>query len=297
MKIKRSIALILVFLILASSTHLVQRQIRGKLGEAPPTDILYLPKGEYVKVMALGFDSFMADLLWIRALQYFGGHFMYDSKYPVIDRILEVITTLEPTFLDVYTFGAMVLHEEMHQRDKAVALLDKGIQNNPKNWHIAYEKGFLWFEELRGSKDTTYQHFAAEKAMQAYAIATSKPNCPDFVGRIANQMQYEAGWKDLARKMWERELEDAEKKGDKLTASIYRDKLLKDQFQEATHPLLIAIYNYFQKYKKPPPDLQTLVKEGFIDKIPPDPLTGEPLQYNAISGRFWSRYKPQFSFQ
>ncbi len=295
MKTKRFIALLLVFVLLATTTHLVQRQIRGKLGEAPPMDILYLPKGEYVKIIAMGFDSFMADLLWIRAIQYFGGHFMFDSKFPVIDRLLEVITTLEPTFQEVYTFGAMVLHDEMHQREKAIALLDRGIENNPNSWHIAYDKGFLWFEELRSSKDTTFQVMAAQKAMEAYSLATTKPDCPDFVGRIVIQMKYEAGWKDLAREMWRQKLEEAEKNGDKLAASIYRDKLLKDKYQEIVLPVIQALYKYYQKYKKGPPQLSDLVKEGFIDRIPPDPLTGEPLQFDPRTGRVWSRLKPQFS--
>jgi len=216
MKNRQKIILFLLFVVLAASTHLIQRQIRGKLGEAPPTDILYLPQGKYVKVIALGFDSFWADLLWIRSLQYFGGHFLYDSKYPVIDRLLEVITTLEPSFIEVYGFGAMILHEVIKDRDKGVVLLNKGIENNPENWHLPYQLGFLWLEELQGSKDTTYRKFSAEKAMEAYALTTTKPGCPEFVNRIVIQMNYAAGLKDLAKKLWEMNLQEAEEKGDKI---------------------------------------------------------------------------------
>jgi len=44
MKTKRIISLVLAFIILASATHLVHRQIRGKIGTELPEDVLYLPQ-------------------------------------------------------------------------------------------------------------------------------------------------------------------------------------------------------------------------------------------------------------
>ena len=291
---KKNITVILLFIVLATATHLVQRQIRGKLGESLPINILYLPKGEYVKVIALGFDNFMGDMLWLRTLQYFGGHFMYDRQYPIIDRLLEVITTLEPNFTDVYSFGAMVLHEEAHQRDKAVALLDKGIQNNPNNWNIPYQLGFLWLEEMQGANDSTYRKFAAEKAKEAYAIATTKPNCEEFVSRMVTQMNYDAGYQQVAIESWQRTYDEAEKKGDKLVMQIAQDKLLLYKFHEVVDPVRNAVRDYYKKFNKVPEKLSDVVKEGFIKSIPKDPLTGEDLEYNPKSGWVSSPVKPQF---
>jgi hypothetical protein len=285
-----------VFIVLATLTNQVHRKIRGSLVDVPPPqDVLYLPKGEYVKVIALGFDSFMADVIWLRTLQYFGGHFMYDKGYPILDRMIDVVITLEPTFIDAYSFGAMALHEEAKQTEKADALMQKGIENNPKNWNLAYEKGFIWFEEMRGSKDSTYRKYAAQRAVASYAIATSRPDCPEFVGRIIPQMYSEIGWKSIAKEMWTRTYEEAVNKGDKYVARIAEDKLDLMQWREYAAPVQQAVMDYYKKYKKIPASLQVLIAEGFIKSIPIDHMTNKPLKYDTRTGRIVCPPKPQFA--
>lgn len=296
LKYRNAIILTVIFVLLAGVTHQVHKKIRGDVKDVPPPrDVLYLPKGDYVKVVAMGFDSMWADVLWLRTLQYFGGHFMGDKEYPIMDRMLEVITTLEPRFPDAYSFGGMVLQEEMKQRDKAVSLLKKGIDKNPDNWRLAYELGFLWFEEARQSQDTTKKKYATQQAIDAYAIATTRPDCPEYVGRIINQMYYEGGEKDVAVQLWTLTKEEAEKKGDKFTAQIAEDKLLLFKFKEVAEPLQKAVIKYYEKYKKIPPSLQELVSKGLINSVPKDPLTGEPFGYDKNNGRVFSKVKPQFS--
>jgi tetratricopeptide (TPR) repeat protein len=296
LKYRNAIILTLIFVLLAGMTHLVHKKIRGDVKDIlPPKEVLYLPKGDYVKVVAMGFDSMWADVLWLRTLQYFGGHFMADKEYPIMDRLLDVITTLEPRFPDAYSFGGMVLQEEMNRRDKAVDFLKEGIKNNPDNWRLAYELGFLWFEAARQAKDTTAKKYDSEQAISAYTIATARPGCPEFVGRIINQMYYEGGEKEVAYQLWTMTKEDAEAKGDKFTAQIAEDKLLLMKFQDAADPVQRAVMKYYEKTKKIVPNLQMLVTEGYIDRIPKDPVTGGPLAYDPRNGRVYSKAKPQFS--
>jgi len=293
---KQFVSLVLVFILLAGATHWVHTKIRPHdLDKVPPPqDVLYLPKGEYVRVISLGFDNFWADVLWLRTLQYFGGHYMGDKEYRLMDRLIEVITTLDPSFADVYSFGAMVLSEEMKRTDLADSFLDKGIKNNPKNWRLAYERGFLWFEAMRVTEDTTKRKQFADRAISAYATATTRPECPEFVSRIIYYMYDQKGEESVARNLWTLARDEAISKGDQYTAAIAQDKLYLMDFKKAAVPAQKAVIAYYEKNKKMPPDLQTLVSMGLIPRIPIDPVNGKPLSYDKRTGRVFSKEKPQF---
>ena len=70
---------------------------------------LYLPSGRHTKALTLGFSNLAADVLWVRAVSYFGGHILTDTEYPWLYRILVQVTTLDPPFMYPYLFGGMAL--------------------------------------------------------------------------------------------------------------------------------------------------------------------------------------------
>ena len=65
------------------------------------------------------------------------GRYSYDLLYPLLD----VATTLDPSFNIAYRFGATFLAEGYPngpgRPDQAVALLDKGFANNPGKWQYS----------------------------------------------------------------------------------------------------------------------------------------------------------------
>lgn len=125
---------IICFLVIGFGFHILHVQVRKTRGQNPFQELLYLPSGKYLKVVVIGFDNLIADLLWLRGIQYFGGHFTTDRNYAMLGRIFEVVTTLEPTFIDVYRFAAMALGEEAQQYKATEAFLWKGIERNPTRW-------------------------------------------------------------------------------------------------------------------------------------------------------------------
>ena len=52
--------------------------------------MLYLPSGKFLKPLCLGFDEVVADLLWMKAVVYFGGHARADQHYPWLYHILDL---------------------------------------------------------------------------------------------------------------------------------------------------------------------------------------------------------------
>src|SRR5258706_735013 len=105
--------------------------------------LLYLPSGRYLKVMALGYDTLLADALYLWSIQYYSNYDIKD-RYQNLSHIYEdVITELDPHFLDPYLTGALIMTSEARQPSMALRLLDKGVRANPDQWIVPFEAGFL----------------------------------------------------------------------------------------------------------------------------------------------------------
>ena len=80
----------------------------------PASSVQWVQSTGLMRRLALGFDAFVADVYWIRAVQYYGGtklstdeHKNYDLLYPLLD----MTTTLDPRFTIAYRFAAILLSE------------------------------------------------------------------------------------------------------------------------------------------------------------------------------------------
>ena len=75
------------------------------------TTALYIPTGAVLQRVALSFDTLLADVYWIRAIQHYGRTKLseeerqYDLLYPLLD----ITTSLDPRFNIAYRFGAIFL--------------------------------------------------------------------------------------------------------------------------------------------------------------------------------------------
>ncbi|MBI2875342.1 MAG: hypothetical protein HYY20_00495 [Candidatus Tectomicrobia bacterium] len=166
--------------------------VQGRLEEIRPQDraerMLYLPSGKLLKPMALGFDSLVADLLWIRAVIYVGDHLMTDKRYPWLYHILDLVTTLDPQFETPYEFGGVILALEERAVDQSTALLKKGMQSHPRSWRLPFYLGFNYFY-LQGDPKT-----AAYYLEQAARL----PGCPPYVPRLAANIKYQTAGQEEA---------------------------------------------------------------------------------------------------
>jgi hypothetical protein len=113
--------------------------------------------GQWLAGMLLGFRQAVADLMWIRVDQYF-----HEGRYDKIMPLCYIITTMDPSWIDVYTTGAWHMGYNFGDRrlvPAAVAFDQRGVDNNPKNSDMRYELG--WMEMTRG-----YQFAAAANAFR-----------------------------------------------------------------------------------------------------------------------------------
>src|SRR6266852_6593859 len=160
MKANRTVTVISAFLFLALFVGSVfsLREVDGLRGkEATLEEVLYLPSGKTVKRLSLGYSSLLADIYWTRAVQYFGGKFVRQStRYDLLYPLLDITTDLDPRLIEAYQTGSVFLcqppPEGAGQPDKAVALLEKGIRENPTYWRLYFTLGFVHYTDRRDPK-------------------------------------------------------------------------------------------------------------------------------------------------
>ena len=76
-------------------------------------ELLFFPSGRLLKPACLGFDTWVADLCWVRALQYYGLHRLTDQRYEGSQHLFATITDLDPQYQSAYLLGAVVLAQDM----------------------------------------------------------------------------------------------------------------------------------------------------------------------------------------
>lgn len=135
--------------------------LRGPLAEAnagrrlPGTS--FVPKPALARLLCAGHRSTAADLLWLSAI----GDLSQDFSDPQrkrawLDAVFAVIPALEPRFATVYSFGATYL--TMIDRDpvRAIALLERGVAENPGDLRLAIELAMTWYMN-RGDRAKTLE--------------------------------------------------------------------------------------------------------------------------------------------
>src|SRR5881296_3808572 len=121
---------------------------RMRAGQVPGYHLLYLPSGRYLKAATFGYQSLAADLIYIWSIQYYSNYQVAD-RYNYLDQIYRrVIAELDPTYIDPYLVGSMIMSVEANRDDLALRLLDDGITKNPGEWILPFEAGFLCYNRL-----------------------------------------------------------------------------------------------------------------------------------------------------
>jgi tetratricopeptide (TPR) repeat protein len=165
-----------------------QRVFEARYPSRSIENLLYLPTGENLKVMSLGFRSLLADALWVKAIGYFGGHNLTDREYPWLHHILDTVTTLDPLFRHPYLFGGIVLGVEGGDPAKSIQLLRKGMAYYPGDWRLPFYIGFNYF-----------YFFKDPEAAAAYLkVAATLPAHPEYLPRLAASLLTKAGHLEAA---------------------------------------------------------------------------------------------------
>jgi hypothetical protein len=179
-------ALLLVAALAAQAA--VQRSFESAWRRKPIEQLLYLPSGRHLKALTVGFSNLAADVLWIKAIGYFGGHALTDHDYPWLYHILDQVTTLDPMFSYPYLFGGLTLGVEAESGAQSNALLGKGMTRYPGDWRYPFYIGFNSF----------YLQRDPERAAEFMRYAASLPGTPEYLPHLAASLIAESGRLDAA---------------------------------------------------------------------------------------------------
>ena len=149
---------------------------------------------------ALSFDTLVADVYWMLALQQFGRARLAGGgpeRYRRLQPLLDAATTLDPRFAAVYRTGAILLAEPPPggpgRPDQALALLAKGRRAMPQRWEYPHDIGFIHYWWLRD--------YAA--AARWFGEAGALPGAPWWLGPLAADTFTIGGSRQTSRALWQ----------------------------------------------------------------------------------------------
>jgi hypothetical protein len=249
------------------------RRIDQLRASATLEDVLFITSPKAVKRLSLGYEGLLADIYWTRAVQYFGGrHVAGASHYRLLAPLLEITTTLDPHLVVAYQFGATFLAPKppngAGMPEKAVQLVNYGIENNPNDWKLYYELGFIYYMDV---KDYA-------KAADAFARGSQVPNAHPFLKVMAAQMAQHAGDTQMARALWTTTYQSTQDKQIRGNAIAHLRAL---QVADEVMALEALVGQYTQTTGRTPASLDELVAANYLNYVPRDP-TGHP--YRLVNG-------------
>jgi tetratricopeptide (TPR) repeat protein len=259
-------ASIVLIVCLTASVLLLQRIDRERTG-ATLEEVLYISSPTLLKRMSLGYDGLLADVYWTRAVQYFGDKLSRGSEhFDLLAPLLEITTTLDPQLLVAYEYGANFLAPKIPggagQPDRAIKLVEFGIRNNPNQWRLYYDLGFIYYMDLEDY----------DKAEKAFADGAKVPNAHQVMPIMAAKMAEHAGNIQTARLMWVTTLQTTRDPNVKSNAVAHLNAL---QVNEDVATLERLVAGYRVKTGHLPQSFSDLEAADLLRGTPTDPL-GHP---------------------
>ena len=226
-------------------------------------EVLYITSPKALKRLSLGYEGLMAEIYWTRAVQYFGGkHYQHSQHYDLLATLLEITTALDPQLLVAYQFGANFLAPPpphgAGMPEKAIQLMEYGIRNNPNDWHLYYDLGFIYYMDKRD--------YAG--AVGAFERGSQVPGAHPFMKVLAAQMAQHAGELQTARMLWLTTYQTTQDKQIRANAVAHLRAL---QVDEDVMILQRAVTRYGEKTGHLPPSFSAMVAAGVLSRIPIDP--------------------------
>jgi hypothetical protein len=232
---------------------------------------------ELMRRLALSFDSVLADVYWIRSVQYYGDtklSFAAKKEYGRLYPLLDITTSLDPRFNIAYRFGAILLSEGhpngAGSTEQAIALLQKAITEMPEKWQYLHDAGFV---EYWWNRD-------AEAAAKWLLRAADVPGAPPYLRTVAATMLAEGGEQNSARALWTEVAATAEHEWLRQAARRGLMQLDAESIIEQLKPIVSRFHDQTGRY---PVSWNELVRARLLSGVPLDP-SGVPYALDAVSG-------------
>ena len=220
-----------------------------------------------LKKISFGFNELLSDIYWFRALQYVGSDDIeFSKKDPaLLYKYLDLITDLDPNFVNAYRFGGTFLAEPnpygLGDIEKGELLLDKGRENNPDNFRLPLEQAFLFYLYTDNY----------DKAADLFEEAADKPQLTAFrsgsLRGMAATARQRGGDRELSKKIWTDIYDNTTDVGRRNFALRNINELNTMDFEDKLTQL---VQQFDLNNGRLPANLEELVKAGYLKKVPKD---------------------------
>jgi len=271
-----AVALVVIGLAAAVALQVARERRYPEVGT--PVDELYFSSGDSVGRMALSYKSLLADVYWIRAIQYFAATRLKDRPIGETDLLyplLDVTTSLDPSFNIAYRFGAVFLAERhasgLGRPDLAVALLDKGFASNPLKWEYLYDKAFLYY----------WTYLDPRTAAHWFAEAAKVPGSAEWLPGLAGYMLVQGGDRKSSRFLFQQIAQSAEHE---YMRKIAEHRLMQLDILDGLDTLNAVLDRDAAATGSRATSWDSLVARGVLRRVPTD-LEGAPFLIDPSTGR------------
>ncbi len=273
-------AFLLVIFLLATASAFMALKVRTDgiaRRKVPGSSVIYLPSGKFLKHATFGYSALAADLAYLWAIQYYSTPTI-DDRFDHLDHVFSIISELDPRFSDPYEVGAMIAVQEARDPQAAFRILDRGHEKNPDLWIFSFQAGHIAMMKLRDF----------ELAEKYFEMCMKIPGSPEFVPRLRANAIFRKG--DL-QTSWETWLDIYRTAPDERTRKIASNHLYNVKSTIDIGEIGKALTAFRERYGRWPGDLETLVRTGFLARVPKD-LDDEDYVYDPETGDARTRISP-----
>jgi tetratricopeptide (TPR) repeat protein len=281
---RRSIQIIAALLfaaLTAVSFSKLPMPIRGARGD------LFVPRPEVARVASLGFEALVADYYWLQAVQIVGGAENPVRYAPLIGRLIDVVTSLNPWVGHPYRFAAIWMIDSPESVRHANQLLERAIRHHPDDWRQYFYLGFNHFFYLEDNE--------AAAAVLERAIALR--GAPLYLKRLVARLKAQADGLETGATFL-RELIQTTRS--KKARAKYERALDEIETERRARGLDRAREEYRERFGRDIESIEDLVRgpDPVREKLPPEPHGWEWIlkgkKRRLVSSYYGHRYEPQF---
>jgi len=227
-------------------------------------DELMLRSPGVVKKLSLEFAPLMGAIYWTRAVQYYGEkHRLGDQNLELLWPLLDITTALDPELVASYRFGAIFLADSPPRGagdpGRAVILLKRGIDANPRLWRLYQDLGNVYYFDM---KDYA-------KASQAFETGGRMPGALPWMLTMAAKIAAEGESLDTSYELW-RDIYNTV--ADKDVHRNAGEHLLMLQAQLDLREINRLADRFAKETGRRPKDMSEMVDSGLLDRLPLDPM-------------------------
>lgn len=249
---------LLIYALLFPGVWKSREQVRAEIPAG------YVIPSKFSRVLALGHQGLLSDFLFLKTATFIGsrglsGQSLANHDWDYVKQSLDVVTDLDPYFVDPYMLAEGILAWDAQKPELANQLLAKGVQYRTWDWRLPFFIGFNHFYFLKDYEG------ASGHIMRAAEL----PGSPAYLKTLGARLAYYGGKSQTALLFLREMLAEA------------NDPLMKQRLQMRLTALerAVVIENALEQFKagekRLPHELSELVTMGYLTILPDDPYGGQ----------------------